>query len=216
MPVGKNVVVIGGGNSAIDAARTALRLGAENVTVVYRRSREAMPAYEEEIEEAEHEGVELRLLTAPVEVVLEGKRVAGIKCLPMRLGEFDRSGRRRPEEGGDAFVIPADHVLVAIGQTLDLQKICNSVQLESRNQTFIHVNPVTGQTSEKWIFAGGDAVTGPSSVVEAVAAGERAAVGIDLYLTGANHAFWRETPRGRHGLRSRRRAVRRRPREART
>ena len=192
VPVGKNVVVIGGGNSAIDAARTALRLGAEKVTVVYRRSREAMPAYEEEIEEAEHEGVALRLLTAPVEVVLDGKRVSGIKCVPMRLGEFDRSGRRRPEEGGDAFVIPADHVLVAIGQSLDLQKISNSVQLESRNQTFIQVNPVTGQTSEKWIFAGGDAVTGPSSVVEAVAAGERAAVGIDWYLTGQNHAFWRE------------------------
>ncbi len=193
VPVGKNVVVIGGGNSAIDAARTALRLGAEKVTVVYRRSREAMPAYEEEIEEAEHEGVQLKLLTAPVEVVVEGKRVAGIKCVPMRLGEFDRSGRRRPEEGGDAFVIPADHVLVAIGQTLDLQKISNSVTLESRNQAFIQVNPVTGQTSEKWIFAGGDAVTGASSVVEAVAAGERAAMGIDQYLTGQTHAFWRET-----------------------
>ena len=192
VPVGKNVVVIGGGNSAIDAARTAVRLGAENVTVVYRRSREAMPAYEEEIEEAEHEGVKLRLLTAPVEVVLDGRRVAGIKCLPMRLGEFDRSGRRRPEEGGDAFVIPADQVLVAIGQTLDLQEDPNSVSLETRNETFVHVNPVTGQTSEKWIFSGGDAVSGPSSVVEAVAAGERAAVGIDQYLTGGNHAFWRE------------------------
>ncbi len=191
VPVGKNVVVIGGGNSAIDAARTALRLGAENVTVVYRRSREAMPAYEEEIEEAEHEGVKLKLLTAPIEVVLEGKRVAGIKCVPMRLGEFDRSGRRRPEEGGDAFVVPADHVLVAIGQSLDLQKISNAVQVEPRG-AFIQVNPVTGQTSEKWIFSGGDAVTGPSSVVEAVAAGERAAVGIDLYLTGQNHGFWRD------------------------
>ena len=193
VPVGKNVVVIGGGNSAIDAARTALRLGAESVTVVYRRSREAMPAYEEEIEEAEHEGVALKLLTAPVEVVLVGKRVAGIKCVPMRLGEFDRSGRRRPEEGGDAFIIRADHVLVAIGQTLDLQKLTNSMQIESRNQAFISVNPVTGQTSEKWIFSGGDAVTGPSSVVEAVAAGERAAVGIDQYLSGGTHAFWRET-----------------------
>ena len=108
-----------------------------------------MPAYEEEIEEAEHEGVQLKLLTAPVEIMVEGKRVAGIKCMPMRLGEFDRSGRRRPEEGGDAFIIPADHVLVAIGQTLDLQKISNSVLLESRNQTFVQVNPVTGQTSRK-------------------------------------------------------------------
>jgi len=192
VPVGRNVVVIGGGNSAIDAARTALRLGAENVTVVYRRSREAMPAYEEEIEEAEHEGVQLRLLTAPVEVVAEGRKVAGIKCLPMRLGEFDRSGRRRPEEAGDAFIVKADHVLVAIGQTLELKKMCNDITLETRARDYIHVDPVTGQTSEKWIFAGGDAVSGPSSVVEAVAAGERAAVGIDLYLTGKNHAFWRE------------------------
>ncbi len=110
----------------------------------------------------------------------------------MRLGEFDRSGRRRPEEGGDAFVIPADQVLVAIGQTLDLQKITNHVHIEARNQSFIQINPVTCQTSEKWIFSGGDAVTGASSVVEAVAAGERAAVGIDQYLTGANHAFWRK------------------------
>lgn len=192
VPVGKDVVVIGGGNSAIDAARTALRLGAERVTVVYRRSREAMPAYEEEIEEAEHEGVVLRLLTAPVEIITEERRVAGIKCMPMRLGEFDRTGRRRPEEGGDAFVIKADQVLVAIGQTLDLKTVCGEVALETRNQAFIQVDPVTAQTSEKWIFAGGDAVSGPSSVVEAVAAGELAASGIDLYLTGASHAFWRE------------------------
>jgi len=193
VPVGKNVVVVGGGNSAIDAARTALRLGAESVTVVYRRSREAMPAYEEEVEEAELEGVQLRLLTAPVEVVLEGRRVVGIRCVPMRLGEFDRSGRRRPEEGGDAFVIKADQVLGAIGQSLDLKKLTNGITLETRNKDFLQINPVTGQTSEKWIFAGGDAVTGPSSVVEAVAAGERAAMGIDRYLTGKNHAFWRES-----------------------
>ncbi|MEN6495304.1 MAG: NADH-ubiquinone oxidoreductase-F iron-sulfur binding region domain-containing protein [Thermoguttaceae bacterium] len=189
--VGNDVVVIGGGNSAIDAARTAIRLGAKSVTVVYRRSREAMPAYQEEIEEAEHEGVRLQLLTAPVEVLVEGQHVVGLKCRPMRLGEFDRSGRRAPKEGGEAFVIPADHILVAIGQTLDAQKICNGLPLETRNNAFLQINPVTGQTSEKWVFAGGDVVVGPSSVVEAVAAGERAAVGIDLYLTGSNHAFWR-------------------------
>jgi NADH-quinone oxidoreductase subunit F len=191
VPVGKNVVVIGGGNSAIDAARTALRLGAEQVTVVYRRSREAMPAYEEEIEEAEHEGVELKLLTAPTEIVAEGRRVAGLKCMPMRLGEFDRSGRRRPEESGETFIIKADQILVAIGQTLDLKKYCGEISVQTRNQSFVNIDPVTGQTSEKWIFAGGDVVSGPSSVVEAVAAGERAAVGIDMYLSGANHAFWR-------------------------
>ncbi|MFZ5829241.1 MAG: FAD-dependent oxidoreductase [Planctomycetota bacterium] len=192
VPVGRNVIVIGGGNSAIDAARTALRLGAEQVTVVYRRSREAMPAYEEEIEEAEHEGVKLQLLTAPVEVVVEGKKLAGIKCVPMRLGAFDRSGRRRPEEGGDAFVLRADQVLVAIGQTLNVKHLCGDIQLDTKTESQIQIDYTTGQTSEKWIFAGGDSVTGPSSVVEAVAAGERAAVGIDQYLTGAVHAFWRE------------------------
>jgi NADH-quinone oxidoreductase subunit F len=193
VPVGKNVVVIGGGNSAIDAARTALRLGAESVTVVYRRSREAMPAYEEEIEEAEAEGVRLQLLTAPVEVVVEKKRMTGLKCLPMRLGEFDRSGRRRPEESGAAFVIPSDHILVAIGQTLDLKDVCGEVHLRTRAKELLEISPVNGQTSEKWIFAGGDMISGPASVVEAVAAGERAAAGIDAYLSGRNHAFWRQT-----------------------
>ncbi len=193
VPVGKQVVVVGGGNSAIDAARTAIRLGAEKVTVVYRRSREVMPAYREEIDEALSEGVELRLLTAPIEVLTEDKRVVGVKCMPMQLGEFDRSGRRRPKEGGEAFIIPADHVLVAVGQSLDPQKICDGIDLATRNNTFIMADPVSGQTSEKWIFAGGDAAVGPSSVVEAVAHGERAAMGIDQYLTGENHAFWRAT-----------------------
>ncbi len=191
--VGKNVVVIGGGNSAIDAARTAVRLGAESVTVVYRRSREVMPAYKEEIEEALHEGVKLQLLTAPVDVVAEAGRVAAIRCRPMRLGEFDGSGRRRPEESGDVFTLPADQILVAIGQALSTQGFCDDIGLETNRSGFLHADPVTGQTSQKWIFAGGDAVSGPASVVEAVAAGERAAVGIDRYLTGGEHAFWRET-----------------------
>ncbi len=191
--IGKNVVVIGGGNSAIDAARTAVRLGAESVTVVYRRSREVMPAYKEEIEEAIHEGVKLQLLTAPVDVVVEGGRVAGIRCRPMRLGQFDGSGRRRPEEGGEVFTIPADEILVAIGQSLASSGFCDEVGIETHRNGFLIVDPVSGQTSQKWIFAGGDAVSGPSSVVEAVAAGERAAVGIDKYLTGIEHAFWRQT-----------------------
>jgi NADH-quinone oxidoreductase subunit F len=190
--VGQRVVVIGGGNSAIDAARTAVRLGAQEVTVVYRRSREVMPAYKEEIEEALHEGVKLQLLTAPEAIVSEGGAVAGVRCKPMKLGQFDRSGRRRPEEGGEAFVIPADQVLVAIGQQLDPQKLFDEVTINTRHDGFIMADAVTGQTSVKWVFAGGDAVSGPSSVVEAVAAGERAAVGIDKYLTGKEHAFWRE------------------------
>ncbi len=192
VPIGRQVVAIGGGNSAIDAARTALRLGADRVTVVYRRSREVMPAYREEIDEALAEGIELRLLTAPVEIVTENKAVTGVRCVPMQLGAFDRSGRRRPEHGGDAFVLPADQVLAAVGQSLDLQSLADGVQLARRNNVFIDADPATGQTSEKWIFAGGDAVSGPSSVVEAVAAGERGARGIDLYLTGDDHAFWRD------------------------
>ncbi len=190
--VGRQVVVIGGGNSAIDAARTAVRLGAEEVTVVYRRSREVMPAYREEIEEALHEGVQLQLLTAPIQVIAESGRVVGVRCQPMQLGEFDRSGRRRPEQGGDAFVIPADQILVAIGQKLESQEFCDAVNVETRSNGYIVADPVTGQTNHKWIFAGGDAVSGPSSVVEAVAAGERAAVGIDMYLTGQAHASWRD------------------------
>jgi len=190
--VGQRVVVIGGGNSAIDAARTAVRLGAHEVTVVYRRSREVMPAYKEEIEEALHEGVKLQLLTAPEAIVAEGGAVVGVRCKPMKLGQFDRSGRRRPEEGGEAFVIPADQVLVAIGQQLEPQQLFDQTTVETRSDGFIIADAVTGQTSTKWVFAGGDAVSGPSSVVEAVAAGERAAVGIDKYLTGREHAFWRE------------------------
>ncbi len=192
VPVGRRVVVVGGGNSAIDAARTAVRLGADCVTVVYRRNREAMPAYEEEVLEAEHEGVHLQLLTAPVEVLVENNRVVGLKCVPVQLGEFDRSGRRRPRETGEAFCIPADQILVAVGQVLDLEAVCPDIPLEKNARGYLQADPVTGQTSQRWIFAGGDAVSGPASVVEAVAAGERAAVGIDYYLTGETHAFWRQ------------------------
>ena len=192
VPVGKNVIVVGGGNSAVDAARTALRLGADSVRIVYRRTREEMPAYEEEIIEAEHEGVALRMLTLPVEVVTEDGRVTGLKCRPMRLGGFDRSGRRSPQAEGNEFVMAADQVIVAIGQTLDLSALVGTTQMETKWRNFVNVDPVTGQTSVDWVFAGGDMVTGPDSVVGAVAGGERAAAGIDEYLTGRNHAFWRK------------------------
>ena len=191
VPVGKKVIIVGGGNSAVDAARTALRLGAETVTIVYRRSREDMPAYDEEIEEATHEGVELMMLTLPEAILTENGRVCGVRCRHMALAGFDRSGRRRPEAAGDSFVLPADQVISAIGQALDLDAVVGNVEVKKQNKQFIEVNPVTGQTSVDWIFGGGDAVTGPDSVVGAVSAGERAAVGIDHMLTGANHAFWR-------------------------
>lgn len=192
VPVGKKVMVVGGGNSAVDAARTALRLGAEEVTIIYRRAREEMPAYEEEIEEAIHEGVKLRMLTNPTEIVGEGGKVTGIRCRAMHLGEFDSSGRRRPEAEGEQFLIPCDQVIAAIGQSLDLDGVTGTVPLERHWRHFVQADPVTGQTNQNWIFAGGDCVTGPDSVVGAIAAGERAAVGIDRFLTGEDHAFWRE------------------------
>ena len=191
-PVGREVVVIGGGNAAIDAARTALRLGAERVTVVYRRTREQMPAYAEEIEEAQQEGVTLRTLCAPEEFVVENGQVAGLVCRRMTLGDFDRSGRRaaRAESDGARETIPCDQAILAIGQRLDAAAVLGKTGAAAAGG-WIQADPVTGQTSVPWLFAGGDAATGPASVVEAIAAGERAAAGMDRMLTGADHAFWR-------------------------
>ena len=191
VPVGRNVVVIGGGNAAIDAARTAMRLGAASVTILYRRTRAEMPAYEEEVEEAEHEGVTLHTLVAPVEILQKGGKVSGVRCNRQVLGGFDRSGRRRPVAGEGDFVVPADQVIAGIGQSLDTRGLIDGFDLKTDRRGFIQADPQTGRTSEPWIFAGGDAVLGPSSVVEAIAAGERAAVGIDQHFTGAAHAFWR-------------------------
>jgi len=193
VPVGKHVVIIGGGNAAIDAARTAARLDAETVTVLYRRTREQMPAYEEEIEEAEAEGVKLQLLTSPEEILVENGKVIGIRCKPMELGAFDRSGRRRPVAGeDDDFIVPCDQVIAAIGQSVDLPGITGNVSLNVQRNGYVATEALTKQTSEDWIFAGGDVATGPSSVIEAVADGEKAAAGIDQFLTGKDNAFWRE------------------------
>jgi NADH-quinone oxidoreductase subunit F len=190
VPVGKKVVVIGGGNAAIDAARTAIRLGAESVTVLYRRTREEMPAYAEEIEEALQEGVRIEPLTAPDEVVVVKGKVSGVKCRHMHLGEFDRSGRRRPEaDAEDGFTVPADQVILAVGQTLDRSVFSGALEMDSRG--WVQADPVTGKTALDGVFAGGDSVTGPMSVVHAIADGERAAVAIDQMLSGAKHAFWR-------------------------
>jgi len=196
VPVGKNVIVVGGGNAAIDAARTALRLGAETVTVLYRRSQEEMPAYAEEVREAIYEGVKLLQLTHPTEI-LKGQdgKVKGIKCMTMKLGDYDRTGRRRPTaDDANQFTLDADQVIVAIGQTLQPGKLfeLKDAELKLTQNHFVYADPVTGETSVKGIYAGGDVATGPWSVVAAIGAGERAAVGIDLFLTGEEHAFWRE------------------------
>ena len=192
--VGNKVAVIGGGNAAIDAARTALRLGAGQVRIIYRRSRDEMPAYAEEVEEALHEGVEISCLTQPVEIL--GDRdgnAAGVSCLAMDLGGFDASGRRRPvaDKEKGSFTVEADQIIIAIGQRLDTESLFSSDLIEMNEHQWISVDPVSAVTSDPTIFAGGDCTDGPSSVVEAIAAGERAAVGIDTSLTGINHAFWR-------------------------
>jgi NADH-quinone oxidoreductase subunit F len=193
VPVKKSIVVVGGGNAAIDAARTAIRLGAEEVRVIYRRTQEEMPAYAEEIEQAIEEGIILHTLTNPVEILSKNGKVTGIKCNANKLGAFDSSGRRSPEAEEKIFVIDADQVIMAIGQTLNCNEILGNVSVETgRSSTIIKVNADTGQTSVPWVFAGGDAATGPLTVITAVAGGERAAIGIDEFLTGANHAFWRK------------------------
>jgi NADH-quinone oxidoreductase subunit F len=190
--VGAEVAVIGGGNAAVDAARSAVRLGARNVSILYRRTRGEMPAYAEEIEEAEREGIHLWVLTAPVEIIARDGRAAGVRCQTMRLGEFDRSGRRKPGPSGeDPFTVPADTVIAAVGQSLDAAALLGAADVRLDKAGRIITDPSTGRTSLPWLFAGGDTVTGPASVVDAVAAGERAAAGIDRLLTGADHAFWR-------------------------
>jgi NADH-quinone oxidoreductase subunit F len=189
--IGRRVVVIGGGNSAIDAARTALRLGAETVTVLYRRTRDEMPAFGPEIEEAEREGVRIRFLVAPQAIEVANAHVTGVRCSQMVLGPYDRSGRRKPVAGPAPDVVePAEQVIAAIGQDLRLGDLGETAPALGPDG-WIAVDPLTGQTSVPWLFAGGDAVSGPSSVPAAVAQGERGAVGIDRHLTGAEHGFWR-------------------------
>ncbi|MBN1952212.1 MAG: FAD-dependent oxidoreductase [Bacteroidales bacterium] len=191
--VGKKIIVVGGGNAAIDAARTAIRLGAESVDIVYRRTREEMPAWAEEIDAATDEGIRLRTLTNPKEILATGGKVSGMNCTTMKLGSFDSSGRRRPVESDEQFTIEADQVIVATGQTLECDALIGGYKLTGEKASQIAVDSQSGQTSVSWIFAGGDAVNGPASVIEAVGSGERAAVGIDQYLTGnTEKAFWRE------------------------
>ncbi len=190
--VGKRVAVIGGGNSAIDAARTALRLGADQVTILYRRTRAQMPAWAEEIDAAEEERIVLQPLVAPVEIVHDAAgKLVGVTCRPMTLGDYDASGRRRPVAGRNAdFVVECDQVIAAIGQWLDSEPLFDGVPVETTRKGWLKTDK-DGRTSVEWIFAGGDAVTGPSSVVAAIGAGEKAAVSIDEFLSGAGHAFWR-------------------------
>ena len=176
------VAVIGGGDVAIDSARSAVRLGPGEVTIVYRRQRPEMPAHPKEVDEAEREGVGFEFLASPVRILGEGS-VSGVECVRMRLGEPDESGRRRPMPiPGSEFVIPVDYVIEAIGETTDLFFLPEGVRLTRRGA--IEADPATCETGVPGLFAGGDVVTGPLSVIDAIAAGIRAAGAIDLYLRG--------------------------------
>jgi len=186
--VGSKVAVIGGGNVAMDAARVSKRLGADDVYLIYRRSRAEMPARAEEAHHAEEEGIDFRLLTAPVRVIGdEHGWVKGIECVKMELGEPDASGRRRPVEiKGSNHVIDVDVVIVAIGQGPNPILTSTTEGLKLRKSGNIEADSETGKTSRKGVFAGGDIVTGAATVILAMGAGRKAAAAIDEYLRTGN------------------------------
>ncbi len=183
--VGKNVVVVGGGNVAMDAARSAKRLGAENVYIVYRRSEEEMPARNEEIHHAKEEEIEFKLLNNPVKINGdENGWVKSVTCVKMELGEPDASGRRRPVPvEGSEFDIDADVVVVAIGQTPNPLIKNTTPDLETNKWGCIVAKEETGATSKTGVYAGGDVVTGAATVILAMGAGKTAAASIDEYLS---------------------------------
>lgn len=179
--VGRSVAVIGGGNTAMDAARSALRLGAQKVTILYRRSRNEMPAIAEEIEETQAEGIHFQYLSAPVHVLGDAGHVTGLRCVQMTLGDPDERGRRKPiPVSGSDFTVAADMVITALGQDADLSPVAGSVDIRSG---LLAINE-TGLTSCPTVFAGGDCATGFGTVAWAVGSGKRGALAIDKYLRG--------------------------------
>jgi glutamate synthase (NADPH/NADH) small chain len=179
--VGRSVAVVGGGNTAVDVAREAVRLGASEVTMLYRRTRAEMPAYAHEVDEAEAEGIRFSWLAVPVRY-LGAERVEGVECRRAELGPPDASGRRRPVEvPGSEFVLPVDTVVEAIGQRPRTEFLAWIEGLELERGRIV-VDPVTGRTGNPKYFAAGDAVNGGATVVEAVRAAKVAARGIDAWL----------------------------------
>jgi len=182
--IGDRVLVLGGGNSAMDAARTAVRLGAKQVRVVYRRTRNEMPANPWEIEEAEEEGVEFLYLAAPMECKGEDG-VQGLVCQQMELGEPDESGRRKPVPSDMApFVLEADSIIAAVGQKPDFEPFKGDRAIEMNRWGYMEVDQHTMMTTKPGVFVGGDAVSGGGTIIEAINAGKSAAKYIDKYLRG--------------------------------
>ncbi len=183
--LGKKVCVIGGGNTAIDSARVAARLGAKRVTILYRRSRAEMPAIHEEVEAALGEDIEIKFLAAPTEILVQDNRVAGMRCVRMQLGEPDSTGRKKPIPiSGSEFNLDADTVVTAIGQVPDLS-LLQGLNVETHPEGTIVASPDSLKTNLPQMFVAGDAQTGPATVIQAVASGKRAAIGIHLWLSGA-------------------------------
>jgi len=191
--VGSKVAIIGGGNVAIDVARSAVRLGAEEVTIVYRRTRAEMPAWEEEIHAAEAEGVKVVYLSAPQEILTRDGRVVGLRCIRMELGEPDSSGRRRPIPiPGSEYDMEIDQLIAAIGQRPDLSALQEVLGVEFTKWGTIQVDPITYATAREGVFAGGDVQTGPWVAIGAIAAGREAAESIVRYFDGRDMKEGRE------------------------
>jgi len=183
--VGRRVAIIGGGNVALDAARSALRLGADEANIYYRRSRDEMPITGVEYDQAIAEGIQVNFLVSPTRIVSQNWEVAGLQCIQMRLGEPDESGRRRPIPiTGSEFFAETDTVIAAVGQAPDLSFLPADSALERTRWETLVVDSNTLATNVPGIFAGGDFVTGPGMVIDAIAAGRRAAIAIDKYLKG--------------------------------
>jgi len=184
-PEGKKVVVVGGGNVAIDCVRTSFRIGKQDVNLVYRRTKKEMPADHVEIHDAEEEGVKFHYLCNPVRILAEEGKVVGVECIRMELGEPDESGRRRPiPVKGSEFVIETDILIPAIGQAIDLSFLEEKDGVKTTKRSTISIQEGTFQTSHEGIFSAGDCVTGPDVLVRAAGHGKRAADKIDLFLRG--------------------------------
>ena len=179
------MIVVGGGNTAMDAVRTARRLGAKTATLVYRRSEAEMPARVEEVKHARQEGIEFRMLTNPIEFIGDEKGwLTGARCVRMELGEPDESGRRRPVEiTGSEYILPANVAIIGVGTTANPLIQSTTPDLTTNKWNYIVADPETMRTSKLGVFAGGDIVTGGATVILAMGAGREAAASIHEYLT---------------------------------